>query len=191
MISQEKEALRQEILAWRRGLTPEEKQRGAVAMAEALSALPAWQQADAVFVYYATPREVPTLPIIQMALDQGKVVALPRCLHQTHQLAFLRYQGEDTLLPGPMGLQEPDPERCPPVAATSASLCVAPALAADRHGMRLGYGGGWYDRFLAGFPGRSAVLVWDRWLVEALPAEAHDRPLDWVITPQGSLATAP
>lgn len=187
MIDRGKEDLRRQARAWRAALTPGEKARQEEAVARRLAELSAWRDADWVLVYHSTPQELSTRPVLQLAREAKKKVALPRCDHGTHTLDFLEYGGEEMLLPGRMGLLEPDPARCPPATPTERSLCVVPALAADRWGNRLGYGGGWYDRFLAGFPGVSALLIWDRWLLEELPAEAHDQRLDWVVTASESV----
>lgn len=190
MTAPTKEALRREALAWRKGLSPAQKEEEEAALLRQLLALPLWQQASLILCYRSTPQELGTHSILAAALAVGKQLALPRCNNQTKTLEFLEYRGEQALLPGPLGLWEPDPTRCPPVTPNVATLCLVPALAADRRGIRLGYGGGWYDRYLAGFPGHSLVLCRESWLLpEQVPADPWDQPVGGILTPGGYTPT--
>lgn len=185
MTAPTKEALRREVLAWREGLSPAYKAQEEAALLRLLPDVDLWRQASLVLCYHSTPRELGTRGILAAALDQGKEVALPRCDTATRQLHFLLYREEDALLPGPMGLWEPDPARCPPADWDADTLCLVPALAADRRGHRLGYGGGWYDRFLARFSGHTVALCRTPWLLKELPADPWDQPVEGVLTPGG------
>ena len=185
MTNPAKEALRREALAWREGLSHEEKAAGEGEMLRRLGALPAWAGADLILTYYSTPREIDTHGLIAAALGEGRTVALPRCDYQTRRLVFLECRGEDALMPAPMALWEPDPRRCPPVTPGAGTLCVVPALAADGAGLRMGYGGGWYDRFLEDFPGTALALCWDCWRLQKIPADPWDRPVKLVVTQTG------
>lgn len=103
-------------------------------------------------------------------------------------LDWVTYTGPSSLVAGPRGLREPAGPRLGVDAVTRASLILTPALAVDRSGRRLGKGGGSYDRALARLAPRRpviAALLYDDELVDELPAEPHDRPVDAVITPSG------
>ncbi|MEU4237783.1 5-formyltetrahydrofolate cyclo-ligase [Actinoplanes sp. NPDC026619] len=110
-------------------------------------------------------------------------------------LDWVHYDGPSSLAPGPRGLREPSGPRLGVHAIATASLVLVPALAVDRRGMRLGKGGGSYDRALARLtePGRPPVvaLLHDGELVDAVPAEPHDQPVDAVITPSGCFTLNP
>lgn len=185
----QKRRLRQEVHLWRRTFSPEQKKRQERDILHRVLALSSWKGSETIFVYHATTQEIATQGIIRAGLEAGKRIALPRCNYQTRELEFYRWQGEP-LLAAPLGIYEPDPDRCPRVLPEEEGLCVTPALAADLEGYRLGYGGGWYDRFLAEYRGTAAVLMWDRWLLEAVPAEPHDRPADLIVTETRTLCTA-
>ncbi|GID94369.1 hypothetical protein Adi01nite_37810 [Amorphoplanes digitatis] len=105
-----------------------------------------------------------------------------------NDLDWVRYEGPDSLRPGPRGLREPIGPRLGPEAVAQASLLVVPALAVDRSGLRLGRGGGSYDRALArAADAYSVALLHDGEFLPSVPAEPHDRRVRAVITPAEGL----
>ena len=155
-------------------------------------ALDDFRRADAVLCYLAFSSEVETRGIISAALAAGKAVALPRCL-PGGRLAWHAVRGLEGLRAGAHGILEPagDPGTLVPPAALAAPVALVPGLAFDRAGYRLGYGGGYYDRFLASFGGVSIGLARCPLLLDDLRGlglvEAHDRPVDLVVTEGGVL----
>ncbi|MFH1513333.1 MAG: 5-formyltetrahydrofolate cyclo-ligase [Bacillota bacterium] len=147
---------------------------------EALLALDVWKQASTVFIYVSVGREPETRGIILAALAAGKTVAVPRCLRGGEMEARV-IQSLDGLMPGPFGIPEPGAGHrlLPP---QDIELAVAPCVAADRQGFRLGHGGGYYDRYLAKVHCPAVCLCRARLLQNALPHDALDRPMDRVIT---------
>lgn len=147
------------------------------AMGRATLALPQWQQADTVFCFVSTPAEPDTLPLLQQALAQGKRLLVPRVLPGGGMEA-VHLPDLQALRPGAYGILEPDAQRLPtglPAAALPANaLAVIPCLAADRNGVRLGRGGGYYDRFLAGYTGRRLLWCPQALLFDSLPADTWD-----------------
>ena len=115
----------------------------------------------------------------------GHDVLLPVVADRAGPLDWARYTGTDALAPGPFGLREPVGPRLGPEAVGRARLVLLPALAADRRGVRLGQGGGFYDRTLplAGADTRLVVVLGDGELVDELPAELHDRRVSAAILP--------
>lgn len=109
-----------------------------------------------------------------------------------NDLDWVRYEGPESLRPGPRGLREPLGPRLGVDAVTETTLLIVPALAVDRTGLRMGRGGGSYDRVLARAGGvRSVALLHDGELLPQVPAEPHDRRVHAVITPsEGLSATA-
>ena len=149
-------------------------------MLAAFLALPETRAAHTLLLFYGVGREPDTRGLIETLLAGGKRIALPRCLpgrrmeaRQITALAELR--------PGAYGIPEP-PEDCPAVPKEAVDLVLAPNLCCDRQGRRLGHGGGYYDRWLAGFSGRSVALCPDAWLQEALPQDEFDVPVELVLT---------
>jgi 5-formyltetrahydrofolate cyclo-ligase len=115
----------------------------------------------------------------------GHDVLLPVVADRNGPLDWARYTGPDALAPGPFGLREPVGPRLGPATVERAGLVLLPALAADRRGVRLGQGGGFYDRTLqlAGAEVRLVVVLGDGELVDELPAEPHDRRVSAAILP--------
>ncbi len=143
----------------------------------------AFRKADAVFIYYSVGSEVDTLRIIQYALKQGKKVALPKCTDRKGSMDFYYIcDTEKSLEDGMFSLREPDINVCEKAYGTEESLCIVPALAIDKSGYRLGYGGGYYDRFLTGFNGRTVGLCYEECLCDELPREKYDISLNMTIT---------
>ena len=94
------------------------------------------------------------------------------------KLTFMRYSGK--VKPGRYGIPVPDGEETVP--PDGQTLCIVPGLACRPDGVRLGYGGGYYDRFLAGFPGFSLGVFYSGFIDEELPADAHDVPCGIIVT---------
>jgi 5-formyltetrahydrofolate cyclo-ligase len=121
-----------------------------------------------------------------LAAVAGRVL-LP-VLRDDRDLDWGVYAGADALVAGPLGLRQPAGPRLGVAAVASAELVIVPAVAVDRTGMRLGRGGGSYDRALARVTtGLVVALLYDGELVDSVPADPHDRPVDAVITPSGGL----
>lgn len=143
-------------------------------MAKQLFARPEWQQADTVFCFVPLPSEPDVTPVLRRALAEGRRLCVPRMLG-AGQMELVQITSLDALQPNRYGIREPaEGQILSPAGLSSAALAVVPCLAASRDGVRLGRGGGYYDRFLAGFEGHP-VLVCPRALVfDALPADPWD-----------------
>lgn len=177
----DKSTLRAQMRENRRSLPETEAQRQSSRIAGRLFAHPAWKRASAVYVYLSYHREVATLPIIRQALFEGKRVAAPRVCGQ--EMAFFWLDDPQSAVAGYHGIPEP-PETASPADALDA-LVLAPGLAFTIDGQRLGYGGGFYDRFLASERAHYVIgLCYDFQIVDSLPAEPHDCKVDAVLTGQ-------
>ncbi|GAA0817317.1 5-formyltetrahydrofolate cyclo-ligase [Spirilliplanes yamanashiensis] len=123
--------------------------------------------------------------VLRAALPAGSRLLLPVLLPD-NDLDWAEYTG--TVRPGRLGLREPDSPRLGVDAVAAADLVLVPALAIDNRGIRLGRGGGSYDRALARLdPARTIALLHDGELLPEVPAAAHDRPVGAVVTPSGGL----
>ena len=184
-----KAALRRELLRKRRQLPGRpEKDR---AIFQVITALPQYRQARRLYLYVSTGEEPDTRRLLLAALQAGKEVYAPRCLERPGEMAFLRITGEEDLAPGKFGIYEPDPRRCPPAPEGEEGLCLVPGLAFDRSGFRLGYGKGYYDRFLAAHPHLETVgLCYGALLLPRLPAAPHDQRVRLVATEAGAIPCA-
>ncbi|GAB7181327.1 5-formyltetrahydrofolate cyclo-ligase [Kitasatospora sp. Ki12] len=183
----EKSDLRTRLLAERRGLSAEERAEAALALAGH-----AWELAArgaTVAAYVSVGAEPGTRPLLDALREEGVRVLLPVLLPD-NDLDWAEYAGPEGLAPAGRGLLEPVGPRLGPEAVTEAAVVLLPGLAVDRGGLRLGRGGGSYDRVLArldraGVRPVLAVLLYEHELLEGVPAEPHDLPVDLAVTPSG------
>lgn len=142
-------------------------------------ALPQVEAADTVMVFYGTGREPNTVPLIRALLDMGKRVALPVCLPHRGMEAR-QVLDIDRLVPNRFGIPEPD-SSCPVIGKHEIAAALIPHLMCDRDGYRLGWGGGYYDRWLADFPGFTVCICRPGRLVEHMPREEFDVSVQLVL----------
>ncbi|SNX61838.1 5-formyltetrahydrofolate cyclo-ligase [Streptomyces sp. TLI_55] len=185
--------LRREFLSVRSRLTADDLRETATALAKRALELPELAQASTVAAYVSVGSEPGTLALLDALRARGAHVLLPALLPD-NDLDWGAYAGEGSLARirpgGKMALFEPAGDRLGPDAVTAADVVLLPGLAVDARGMRLGRGGGSYDRVLARLERAGAhpalvVLLYDSEVVERVPEEAHDRPVDAVVTPSG------
>lgn len=175
-ITEQKKTLRRELIQRRREMDPEEKSRADMAVFAKL--IPLLESCSSVFTYVSTEIEVDTRRLLSWCFEHGKSVATP--VSGDTELTFYPISSEKDLEAGRFGILEPV-ARSAPLVPDKNSLCIVPALLCDRSGLRLGYGRGYYDRFLSGFPGKSVIICYSDF-VGVVPAEPHDRHADHVIT---------
>ncbi|WP_437070129.1 5-formyltetrahydrofolate cyclo-ligase [Streptomyces sp. enrichment culture] len=189
----DKRTLRRELLSVRNGLTADVVRDSAAALAERALDLPELARARTVAAYVSVGAEPGTLALLDALRARGVRVLLPALLPD-NDLDWGAYEGEGSLARvqhgGKMALLEPSGERLGPDAVTAADVVLLPGLAVDARGMRLGRGGGSYDRVLARLERAGArpalvVLLYDTEVVERVPEEAHDQPVHAVVTPSG------
>ena len=178
----EKAALRKSYRAARQGMSPQERALAGTEIFRRLSALEQYRSAGTVFCYVSFGEEPDTRQLIARALADGKRVACPRCSQEPGIMEFYYITSADLLVPGRFGIPEPPAEH-PAGCPNGACLCVVPGLCFDVRGHRIGYGGGYYDRFLARFGGVSAGICYDAMLIDGrLPHDRLDRRVDAVVT---------
>ena len=100
-------------------------------------------------------------------------------------MAFFQVRSREDLAPGRFGLWEPKPG-CPPWEGGPEAPCLVPGLSFDREGYRLGYGKGYYDRFLAAFPGKAVGLCYEELILPRLPRSPLDQRVGWLVTEAGA-----
>ena len=179
----EKQRLREERLAAREALSEQERSVLDDRITQKLLATSEYAEATTVLTYVSVSSEVSTRMFIERALRDGKTVAVPRCL-PGHCLEFVAITSLDQLIAAPFGLLEP-PKELPALTEEQmdASICIVPALLVDTKRYRLGYGAGFYDRFLSTYPGKKICLAYQQNLSQTmLPHTASDVAVDVVIT---------
>ncbi len=191
-VAAQKVALRDQLLTVRRRRSLLEVGQDAAAIAEQLAAAPEVRRAATVAAYVSIGQEPGTGPLLDLLTAQGKRVVLPVLLPD-NDLDWAAYGGPGDLVPAGRGLLEPVGRRLGVDAVATADVVLVPALAVDRTGMRLGRGGGSYDRALGRVPVGTFVcaLLYDGELVDRVPHDDHDRPVTAVVTPSGVSRTAP
>ncbi|ANZ18150.1 5-formyltetrahydrofolate cyclo-ligase [Streptomyces noursei] len=195
---EEKRRLRRDLLEVRRALPTDVVAARGAALARrvreldelrAVSAKGAADSPPTVAAYVSIGGEPDTRALIDELRAAGVRVLLPVLLPD-NDLDWAVYEGPERLVPAGWGLHEPDGPRLTPEAVTQADVVLLPGLAVDRTGLRLGRGGGSYDRVLtrlerAGGRTSLVVLVYDDEVVDAVPAEPHDRRVHAAVTPSG------
>lgn len=179
----EKSRLRSDALRRRRAVGTEAMARASRAVGENLRSLKEYQGAKLIASYCAKEEEVQTRPIIERAIADGKRVAVAVTDPASKTLRFSEIRSYDELAPGHFGIPEPLPGHERPVALSEADLVLVPMVAWDERGHRIGYGVGYFDRALAGTTRATKVgLAIESQKVERVPEEAHDVPLDAIVT---------
>ncbi|MBW5421000.1 5-formyltetrahydrofolate cyclo-ligase [Streptomyces sp. BG9H] len=188
-----KRELRRGLLAVRSGLTADDAQEAAAALAEHALELTELAGARTVAAYVSVGSEPGTRALLDALHARGTRVLLPVLLPD-NDLDWAAYEGPGSLVrvrhQGKIELLEPSGARLGPQAVLTADAVLLPGLAVDERGARLGRGGGSYDRVLARLERSGAdpalvVLLYDREVVAHLPVEAHDHPVHAVVTPSG------
>lgn len=182
-----KRGIRRAVLEERDALAPDVRAAWGERIAERFVALPEVQDAGVVMVFSSFGSEVPTGPIIQRLRDRGIVVALPRI--EGADLVPVPFAPGDPVRPTSFGAVEPiGPEI---VDAASLDVVGVPGVAFDRRGHRIGYGGGYYDRFLRGLPALAVGIAFGVQVVtDDLPTGGSDLPVRAIVTEEETIRTA-
>ncbi len=181
----DKAALRKYFLVKRKELAEEEKIRIDKGITANILNSKIYKDADSVFVYVSTKYEINTAVIIENALYTGKTVCVPLC-GKNGEMSARRITSIKELSEGHYGIPEP------PLSSETVEhpeLALVPALSCDMMGYRLGYGGGYYDRFLKRVRSVYMALCAESRLVETLPHDGFDRRCGWVVTERQVLRT--
>ena len=181
----DKRALRREIAAQKRALSPAQIEAASADLTAQLLAHPLFRAARSLYAYLSYNQEVRTLPLIRQAQALGKRVAVPKVYGET-DMRFLWLDDPARIAPGAYGIPEPVDDG--PEADDPAALVLMPGLAFDPQGHRLGYGGGYYDRFLEkGFTCPRVGLCFEFQLVESLPLAPWDQRVNYICTEERML----
>jgi 5-formyltetrahydrofolate cyclo-ligase len=185
---QDKAALRTRLLAARAELPADQRRNAGRLIRDALLDFPPLQMAGTVAAYYSVGTEPDTRGLVYALWKRGTYVLLPLLLPDG-DLDWASYEGPDSLVPGPRGLAEPGEPPRGADAVARADVVLAPALAVDQAGNRLGRGGGSYDRALARVGPLIPViaLLYDAELLSHVPAEPHDTPVRAAVRPAAGI----
>ncbi len=179
--SNNKNELRRSCRALRDGFGEEFIERVSACACKNLMKSNEFVNADTVLLYFPVKNEISPLPIFEFALTLGKKVAFPVCNKENNTLVFRRVTNLNQFTRSSFGPFEPNDE-CKEVTPNERTLCIVPALLFSKNGYRIGYGGGYYDRFLLNFTGTSVGFIYSELLCDNLAPEAHDIPVNMIIT---------
>ena len=176
----DKKTLRKKIREQKRAMTPEEIEEASRQLQQLFLATEYYRQAQTVYGYLPYNQEVRTVPILEKALADGKRVAVPKVYGD--EMKFIYLPDLTQVETGFSGIPEPIADG--PVGDDPTALVLMPGMAFTPDGQRIGYGGGFYDKFLSAEPNHPTVaLCYDFQLVESLPTEEFDIPVDCVFWP--------
>lgn len=174
----DKKALRREIREKKRAMTEAQIQRASEKLAKLFAESDAYRNARTVYGYLPYNQEVRTVPMLEQALRDGKQVAVPKVYGD--EMKFILMTDLSRVAPGYAGI--PEPVEDGPAAEDPTALVLMPGLAFDPEGHRIGYGGGFYDKFLAQEPGHPTLaLCYDFQMCTHLDTEPFDINVDCVL----------
>lgn len=176
-----KPELRARFKEMRKGLSEDYRRKMDFEIESRILCSAQYSEADLILTYVSVGDEPDTLGIIHAAFANGKKVAVPKC-EEKGRMDFYVIKSTDDLKKGKYGLSEPDTAKCKKAEISEKTLCVVPALCFDAKGYRLGRGGGFYDRFLKEFKGKSVGLCYNSFLRLSLPKDDFDVPVDIIAT---------
>jgi 5-formyltetrahydrofolate cyclo-ligase len=180
-----KSEIRSETLARRDVLSDKERAEKSQAIMERLFDFANFLEARIVMYYVNSSSEVITEAMIRKTLKYEKIVALPLIDQTKKHIVPLKIDDLDKdILPGYRGIREPIPQRCKVIPVEQINLAIIPGIAFDERGGRIGYGTGFYDKFIPGLDvtTRKVALAFECQIVQQIPMEPHDRYIDIIIT---------
>lgn len=185
----EKAIQRKKVLAELNKMEPAVHQEKSLKILESLMEDPAFLRADVIGLTISSFPEVDTAPLIRSIWAAGKKVAVPKCLPKTRGMDFYIINDFSQLEIVYMHLQEPKVEETEYAAPGEIGLLVVPGVVFSRDGYRIGFGGGYYDRYLEGYRGETRSLAFEVQLTDGVPVEPHDIPVGGIYTESGFIDT--
>ena len=189
-VRDKKRELRARSKKLRAGCPPQLKAELDKRLSQKFLSLPEYEECKVLFIFVSSPIECDTSAIISRALSDGKRVAVPKCRERSGYMDFYFITSFSQLSPGKFSIPEPDPELCEQATDFSSGLCVVPGLCFDYMGYRVGFGKGYYDRFLNVFKGISAGICYSRFVEKELPRGTYDKKTDILVTEKYIIRTA-
>ncbi len=181
-----KRAQRAALRTQREALSPAVRAAFSRRITDTLIALPEYRRASVVLAYMSMGAEFETAAFVRRVLADGKTLVLPRVNREAKRLnLFVVGDLDRDLAPGVWEIREPVPDRCAAAVERDIEFALVPGLAFDERGGRLGYGGGFYDRLLAGLQAVRVTAAFSVQVVEAVPMSEHDQYVDLIVTEDG------
>jgi len=166
----------------RQNMNPQIKKTKEDMIFKRLISLPIFKKSKTILCFVSTDIEVDTKQFIEYALSLGKTIAVPKCIPKNSRMNFYTINSLKDLNPGTFSVLEPDADYNKLLLDFSDSFCIVPGLAFDMHGYRLGYGKGYYDRFLSKYPKNTLGICYSDCIEIKLPHNKYDQVVDMLIT---------
>ena len=186
-VREKKNAIREEYKVRRREMDKDLRRERDTKICEHAIGLVSFRYAEYVLLYAALEDEIDIYEVARVALERGKKIAFPRCRKEDHTMKYHIVESLDQLKPDSYGILEPsedlpvyDPENAP-----GSAICFVPGLVYDKEGYRVGYGKGFYDRFLTNFKGSSVGVVYSDFILPVVPRGRFDVSVDILLTEKG------
>ncbi len=179
---EEKLRLRKQIIEHMNSLSKERYTTLSEQIAFSLYAQKEWAEAKTIGITLSMENEVNTYPIIEKAWEEGKKVVVPKCNKEARTMSFRKISNFDQLETVYMNLREPIPALTEEVNADEIDLQIVPGVAYTERGERIGYGGGYYDRYLMHYKGKTLSLAYSFQMVDHIPIEPFDKNVEKIIT---------
>ena len=190
-LRERKNIIREKYKTLRREMEPSLKQKLDTMICDRFLALTSYRFADTLLMFAPLKDEIDIFPIVRDALRRGKTVAFPRCNGNDNTMTYYIVNDLTQLKEGSYGIREPEPSLPvydPARSETEHTICFIPALVFDREGYRLGYGKGFYDRYLSAYKGTKMGVGYSRCVVDTLPRGRFDTAVDFVLTEKGVIS---
>lgn len=184
-----KEALRIQMRQLLKSLPTSYRTAADRAISTHLLELPGYLMAETVLSFVPTGLEIDIRPLLLDALAQGKRLCVPRCTDIPGVMELRAISSLETLIPGKYGILEPG-EDSPAVISDQVDFAVLPCVTCSRDGLRLGHGGGYYDRFLSTYRGSAVLVCRERQIQTDIPVEPMDIPVHRIVTEIGHFDTS-
>jgi len=181
-----KKELRMEIKEKLQYISNEVYTHQSMRIARALFKDDLWESAHTIGITISKPPEVDTYQIIRKAWDEGKKIVIPKCFPKERRMDFRSLEHFDQLESVYYHLLEPIESKTTKVDSKEIDLLIVPGLAFSKDGYRLGFGGGYYDRFLESYQGNTLSIAFQQQIVSDVPKENHDLPVMKIITDERS-----
>ncbi len=181
-IREYKRKLREKNKEIRNNLIPQDKQELDNKIFKKLISLKSYKNAKMLVTFVSTSIEVDTHRLIEHSLRQGKIVVVPKCIDGTREMDFYRIKSMSDLEVATFKVLEPIVDRCQKITNFKNSICIVPGLIFDMKGNRLGYGKGYYDRFLKNYRNTTLGVCYSFCTINKLFVGRFDKPVDFLIT---------
>lgn len=191
MLRTQKTEFRESYMAKRRELDGETRRFRDRELCKNVCSMVSFRFAEYILMYAPVGEEIDVNPIAIRALEMGKRVFYPVCDAKNYTMSFGEVTSLEELSPGTYKIPEPTDARCffQPDRDTNSALCLIPGVVYDREGYRIGYGKGFYDRFLTDFKGCRAGIIYSDFIVPSLPRGRFDTKADILLTEKGAVMT--